>query len=94
MCSRRLLLRWVILAGFCILAVFFFPASNGPFTAIHGPATALRAWQSGINTLAAITQAAAIVLSIRLQSRQRFRAFESSLDPAILQLDALSVLRC
>jgi hypothetical protein len=32
--------EWV-LAAFCVLVVFFLPALQGPYPAVHGPATAL-----------------------------------------------------
>ena len=30
-----------MLAAFCVLVVFFFPALQGPYPAVHGPVTAL-----------------------------------------------------
>ena len=30
-----------VLAAFCVLVVFFFPALQGPYPAVHGPVTAL-----------------------------------------------------
>jgi len=35
--------KFAILAIFGILAVFMFHAASGPFSVVHGPATALRA---------------------------------------------------
>jgi hypothetical protein len=30
-----------VLAVMCVLAIFFFPAGQGPYPAVHGPVTAL-----------------------------------------------------
>jgi hypothetical protein len=30
-----------LLAVFCVLGIFFFPVMNGPYSAVHGPVTAL-----------------------------------------------------
>jgi hypothetical protein len=30
-----------VLAVFCVLAIFFFPGMEGPYSAVHGPVTAL-----------------------------------------------------
>jgi hypothetical protein len=38
--------KFAVLAIFGILAVFMFHAASGPFSVVHGPATALRALRS------------------------------------------------
>lgn len=30
-----------LLAAFCVLGIFFFPVMDGPYSAVHGPVTAL-----------------------------------------------------
>ena len=41
MISGRTECALAVLAGFCVLVVFFFPALQGPYPAVHGPVTAL-----------------------------------------------------
>lgn len=42
MISRHLACELSVLAGLCVLAIFLFPAV-GPYSATHGPVTALQA---------------------------------------------------
>jgi hypothetical protein len=41
MISGRTEWALAVLAAFCVLVVFFLPALQGPYPAVHGPATAL-----------------------------------------------------
>jgi hypothetical protein len=41
MISGRTECALAVLAAFCVLVVFFFPALQGPYPAVHGPVTAL-----------------------------------------------------
>jgi hypothetical protein len=41
MISGRTEWALAVLAAFCVLVVFFFPALQGPYPAVHGPVTAL-----------------------------------------------------
>jgi hypothetical protein len=41
MISGRTECALAVLAAFCVLLVFFFPALQGPYPAVHGPVTAL-----------------------------------------------------
>lgn len=41
MTSVRTECSLAVLAVFCVLVVFFFPALQGPYPAVHGPVTAL-----------------------------------------------------
>lgn len=38
----------VTLVVFCIALIFLFPASTGPFSVVHGPATTLKAVHSDV----------------------------------------------
>jgi hypothetical protein len=40
--SRRFGFDFVLLAIVCIAALFFFPAANGSYSAVHGPVTVLQ----------------------------------------------------
>ena len=41
MISGRTECALAVLAGFCVLVVLFFPASQEPYPSVHGPVTAL-----------------------------------------------------
>jgi hypothetical protein len=47
-----------VLAVLCVLMVFLFPAVQGPYSAVHGPATALQAARAAVRLRVAIAQAA------------------------------------
>lgn len=54
--------RWVVcetssIVFLCVLILFLFPASTGPYPAVHGPATALRA-AVGSTQISAMTEGA------------------------------------
>lgn len=56
---------WAILAVFCILTIFFFPATYGPYSVVHGPVSALRPAQAALRLQLAIIQAALGSLATR-----------------------------
>jgi hypothetical protein len=40
---RRLAFWLAMVSGVCVLAVFLFPSSQGPYSAVHGPVTVMHA---------------------------------------------------
>jgi len=46
------------MAVLCVLTVFLFPAAEGPYSVVHGPATALQAARAAAGVRLAITQGA------------------------------------
>ncbi len=46
-----------VLAVLCVLTIFFFPAMQGPYPAVHGPVTALRAVRLASRLKVAIVEA-------------------------------------
>jgi hypothetical protein len=46
------------LAVFCVLTIFLFPAMQGPYSVVHGPASALLAVRAAAKVRTAIVQAA------------------------------------
>jgi len=48
----------VAVAILCVLVVFFFPSIQGPYSVVHGPATALLAAPASVRLLTAIVQGA------------------------------------
>ncbi|HEV2401821.1 MAG TPA: hypothetical protein VGS27_33110 [Candidatus Sulfotelmatobacter sp.] len=41
MTPGRIACALAVMAVFCVLGVFFFPSISGPYSAVHGPVTAL-----------------------------------------------------
>jgi hypothetical protein len=46
-----------VLTVICVLMIFLFPLMQGPYSALHGPVTALRAARAGVHLRLAIVQA-------------------------------------
>jgi hypothetical protein len=46
-----------LLTVLCVVAVFFFPAMQGPYSAVHGPVTALQSAQAAARIRLSIVQA-------------------------------------
>jgi hypothetical protein len=55
--SRQIVYETSFLVVLCVLSLFLFPASAGPYPAVHGPATALQAARSSNQLQAAIAAA-------------------------------------
>jgi hypothetical protein len=47
-----------VLAILCVAAIFFFPAMQGPYSAVNGPVTALQSAQAAARLRVAIIQSA------------------------------------
>lgn len=47
-----------VLAVLCVLTIFLFPAMQGPYSAVHGPVTALQAARAAARLRIAIMQSA------------------------------------
>jgi hypothetical protein len=101
MISGRTECALAVLAVFCVLIVFFFPALQGPYPAVHGPVTALLSLRAaarlrlGImgNGLRAICArvARARVIMVALQ-RAEFLVFHFAPESSSAALG--SILRC
>jgi len=58
MTSGRSASELAVLAVFCILTIFLFPVMQGPYSAVHGPVTALQAARAAARLRMAIVQSA------------------------------------
>jgi hypothetical protein len=58
MISGRTGCELAVLAVLCVLTVFFFPSMQGPYSVVHGPATALLAARAAARLQSAIVHAA------------------------------------
>jgi hypothetical protein len=94
----RILSALALIAAVCVLTIFFFPAMQGPYPAVHGPVTALLAARAAAGLRMAI---AVRVVRDRL-SRARVavaRSIWAALPFSEFSIDSLSgtcsaVLRC
>lgn len=46
-----------VLAALCVLSIFLFPSAQGPYSAVHGPVTALQAVRGAARLRSAILAA-------------------------------------
>jgi hypothetical protein len=77
MISGRIGYKVSVVAVFSVLAIFLFPTVHGPYSAIHGPVTALRAVHAAASLRLAILAAAVTVSSVfRVSSLEMLSSFE------------------
>jgi hypothetical protein len=50
--------KLAVLAVLCVAVIFFFPATQGPYSAVNGPATAFQSARAAARVRVAIVQAA------------------------------------
>jgi hypothetical protein len=94
MSSRFQLIGWVVLAVICTAVIFLFPAQAGPYSVVRGPATALRAWDFAVGTLAGIALAASVISARLMFNESLPLPGESGLDSATSQFASSCILRC
>jgi hypothetical protein len=58
MLSGRIGCELVAMAVLCVLMIFLFPAMQGPYSVVHGPATALQSARAAARLRTAIVQGA------------------------------------
>ncbi len=58
MTSGRIGAEWAVVAVFCVLTIFLFPAGQGPYSTVNGPVTALQAVRAAARLRLAIIQCA------------------------------------
>lgn len=101
MISGRTECALAVLATFCVLAVFFFPAPQGPYPAVYGPVTALLslraaarlrldAMRNSLRLMSARVARARAIMPARLRSEFLVLHFEPENSSAALG----SILRC
>ena len=86
-----------VLGLLCIAAIFFFPAVQGPYSAVNGPVTALQSAQSAARLRVAVVQAAFSLFSnFQIPSLAWVRtAIVLCIEPqAHSRLDCDTILRC
>jgi hypothetical protein len=60
MTSGRIASGLAVLAVVCVLAVFFFPAAQGPYSVVHGPVTVMHAARAAAGVRMAVARAGLI----------------------------------
>jgi hypothetical protein len=97
MISGRIGCELAVMAVLCVLMIFLFPAIQGPYSVVHGPATAFQAARTAARLRAAILRSALSSLGKFLISPLVVLAW-MSLPRAELRSDSLSehnlVRRC
>ena len=93
--SRQIVYETSFLVILCVVSLFLFPASAGPYPAVHGPATALQAARSS-NQIQAAIAGAPKDCSDQTFSMLRAAASESARnnEPVSVRNGATSILRC
>jgi hypothetical protein len=94
--SRQLSYEFVLVAILCTFALFLFPAVQGPYSAVHGPVTALLSLKAKVFLCLALLLAAMHLLTrfvavchpaLRIQ-------LDGLVFPASFDSDHAAVLRC
>ncbi len=85
MISGRIGCEVAVLTVLCVLMIFFFPLMQGPYSVVHGPATALQAARAAarlqivimhgaLNSLGDLLISPLVILSWMLLSQAEFRS--------------------
>lgn len=83
-----------IVTVLCIVGIFLFPVAAGPYSAVHGPATALLAFRAAMKLRLGIALAAFCNLFFSLDSALRCLPTFTSRWMFAVHLDNLLNLRC
>lgn len=97
MISSRIGYKVAVVAVFSILSIFLFPTVQGPYSAIHGPVTALRAVRAAASLHLAILAAAVKVSPVFwVSSPEMLSSFElfGSEFRAVPLSESSTILRC
>jgi len=93
--SRTTVHEASLLVAFGVLFLFLFPASAGPYPAVHGPATALQAAQSSTQLQLAMAAAPRTFIGTLFRHMVASPAMQTwDSDVALLASSFTSVLRC
>jgi len=97
MISGRIGCELAVVAALCVLSIFLFPCVQGPYSAVHGPVTALQAVRAAARLRLAILAAALKAFSnsqmppLLAQVRIQLSGLEF-LPPRLSELN--TILRC
>ncbi len=94
--SRHFRFEFALLAILCATAIFFFPAVQGSYSAVHGPVTALRSLKTRLSLWLALALVAVRILGCHLSGYAemlRISPREGVIPRASIPENA-AVLRC
>jgi hypothetical protein len=98
MALGRIAYALAVVAVLCVLTVFFFHAIEGPYSVVHGPATALLSARAAAGLRTNIMHAALLVIRLWLISAPALMAWEglfaAEFQPPHSFLECSSILRC
>ena len=83
-----------VVAIVCVLGLFLFPASAGPYCAVHGPTTALLAIRFAVRVRCAMAIAALRLFQFAIQASFRHMQIAWHLEAALPALSLSPILRC
>jgi hypothetical protein len=97
MLSRYLTSEFAIVAIVCIAALFLFPAMHGPYSAVHGPVTALLSIRAKVKLRLAMALTTLLLLNRLMVAFCKFARPVSAPQEPFLHLtpsEQLAALRC
>jgi len=95
MMARHFGCELAFLVILCIVGIFLFPAAAGPYAAVHGPVTALRAARSAAKLRWAMVMAAFGSAGMALSSALGFAWLSTQLEVLVSGLPGRrTLLRC
>jgi hypothetical protein len=95
MIPRHLGYEVAIVAVICTVAIFAFPAASGPYSAVHGPVTALLSLRVKFKLWLAMALAAFQLAGLVMPRLAAQRAAESMIPlPQSVPPEQIAILRC
>jgi hypothetical protein len=95
MTPRQFGYELAVIAIICVIGIFLFPASVGPYPAVHGPVTALRAVRSVIKLRYAMIMAALCLFQYAVHAAFRYHRLNGNHElPVSASSLRSSILRC
>ena len=95
--GRRIGCEVAVLAVLAVLAIFLFPSVQGPYSVVHGPASALQAARAAVRLRIAIAQSALSSLANAVFSAVVIVSWMSLSNPKFQSIGSpeySSILRC
>jgi hypothetical protein len=95
--GRRIGCEVAVLAVLAVLAIFLFPGVQGPYSVVHGPASALQAARAAVRLRVAIAQSALTSLANAVFSPVVIVSWMSLSNPKFQSIGSpeySSILRC
>lgn len=93
--SRHWAYEVAVLAMVCVLSIFFAPLAHGPYSAVHGPVTALRSLHNKVQVVLCLWLASLrLFTAVRLSQAYSKLHFSSAFGLLLFPPEFNSILRC